>query len=134
MMKKLVLFTCFLTFLVASVYPKVNSTKYIYLRSTESAKMKKKPRSVESFPVQAILDVNQLQVFFSKCLSHVNILIFDNLTNEKIVDVATVTQEGSIYIVDLAEYGQGEYTVEFVIPDDILVGDFIIDENPTLMP
>lgn len=76
MVKKMLLFIGLLFLFVTPALPSVYSTKYIYLRSTESAKMKKRPRSIKLLPIHATLEMNQLQIYFCEPLSLVDIGTF----------------------------------------------------------
>ncbi|WP_294585732.1 DUF3244 domain-containing protein [uncultured Bacteroides sp.] len=128
MIKKLVLFVGLLSLLVTPVLSSVHSTKYIYLRSTESAKMKKKLRSFEALPIQATLEMNQLQIYFYSPLSLVNIAIINNSTGEEMVSNSIVVEAPTTYVINLNDCEKGDYIVEFMLLDDTISGDFIIDE------
>lgn len=128
MIKKLVLFIGLSFLLVAPALSNAYSTKYIYLRSTESAKMKKRPKSIEVIPIQATLEMNQLQIYFCKPLSSVNISIICNSTGEEVISTSIMVDAPTSSVINLDGCEKGDYIINFVLLDDTISGDFIIDE------
>lgn len=128
MVKKMLLFIGLLFLFVTPALPSVHSTKYIYLRSTESAKMKKRPRSIKLLPIHATLEMNQLQIYFCEPLSLVDIVIMNDFTGEEIFTTSLLVENPTTYVINLTDFAQGNYVVKFVLSSDTIFGDFIIDQ------
>lgn len=113
-------------FITQPISSSLCSTRYIYVHSTESSKMKKKPRSLERPFIQAILNMRQIEVYFSSLPnSNVDILISNDITGKNIYE--TNIESVSSIIINLDCLESGQYTMRFILADDVFIGSFKLE-------
>lgn len=115
-----------MTFVIESVTSSINSTRYIYVHSTESSRMRKKPRALVSPPIQVQLHEKHIYIdFISSFESSVDISIYNNYTKEKIYEINT--SDITTWEINLDEYESGSHAIEFSFPNDTLIGNFELE-------
>lgn len=88
--------------------------------------MKKKPRSLERPFIQAILNMRQIEVYFSSLPnSNVDILISNDITGKNIYE--TNIESVSSIIINLDCLESGQYTMRFILADDVFIGSFKLE-------
>lgn len=126
MLRKLILMLCLLSFIVQPVLCETCSSRYIRLHSTLSTKTKKRLKSLELMPIEVTLNEKCLNIIWRERLGDICIIITKldggNIVYRKVVE----TGPSSIF-VDLCMCNNGNYSIEFILSNETIVGDFVIE-------
>lgn len=128
MKNKFIAIFCLSLFLMQNVFSMSNMTmRGIHLHSTRSTKQNKKFRSIQLLPIQANIDVNKINIVFSQSMGEIEIVIRNNNNQEVICDDIVSILTPTTLSLNLESISKGEYTIYFVLADEIIFGEYIIE-------
>lgn len=127
MKNKFIAIFCLSLFLMQNVFSTSTMTmRGIHLHSTRSTKQNKKLRSIQLLPIQASIDVNKINIVFNQSIGRIEIVIKDNNNQDVIYDNIVSILAPTTLSLSLESISKGDYTIYFVLADEIIYGEYTI--------